>query len=319
MGLTQRLLFAVSLAVLALGNFLDPAMFHQQFCKWTLILSCLVNAVSFKARVLNLSPAKREMETLRRAVNSPFIELWPPLLAIITEPSACDTNELMEATFRVLEQAVSAQQIDLVSVRVHRLSEGALNEQNARVVELCRRLMELKEIHEGFLVVASSDWVDAGVEAKVDGFHVKEAQWPDLVPEIRRKAEAVGRNSSTLILGTSIHSIQAAERAIGAKLPPDYLFVGTCYKTVSHPGKTMLEGPTLPGKVCRRLASLMGKNRPKIFAIGGINIANCDEPVRKYGADGVAVIRAISNSKDPALAAKQLKARMSNKPGQNDS
>ena len=41
-----------------------------------------------------------------------------PILAIITEQDACHTDENMERTFNAIRQAVSTNQVDLVSVRL---------------------------------------------------------------------------------------------------------------------------------------------------------------------------------------------------------
>ena len=41
-----------------------------------------------------------------------------PILAIITEQDACQTDENMERTFNAIRQAVSTNQVDLVSVRL---------------------------------------------------------------------------------------------------------------------------------------------------------------------------------------------------------
>ena len=97
----------------------------------------------------------------------------------------------------------------------------------------------------------------------------------------------------------------------------DYLFVGTCYLTQSHPEKQsldQLEGPSLPGRVRQELYQIYN-NRPDstcsekksqststllpppiIFAIGGIDDQNCHEPVITFGADGAATIRTVMHS-----------------------
>lgn len=94
---------------------------------------------------------------------------------------------------------------------------------------------------------------------------------------------------------------------------PDYISVGTCYSTMSHPEKTtgMLEGPELPGQVCRALQKLAGRKRPKLLAIGGLDASNCHIPV-EYGADGIATIRAVLGAEDPADSVHAIRANMMN-------
>jgi len=75
--------------------------------------------------------------------------------------------------------------------------------------------------------------------------------------------------------------------------------------TQSHPEKNAddLEGSMLPGIVKRSIEEQLqivgsNKNAPVIFAIGGLEISNCHEPVLK-GADGVAVIRSVMQASNP--------------------
>jgi thiamine-phosphate diphosphorylase len=156
-----------------------------------------------------------------------------------------------------------------------------------------------------FQVVLSSDWVDAAVEAKAHGVHVKESH-RHRIPDIRSKFRG-----EPCLIGTSAHSVDSATSAFEVHRP-DYIFVGTCYTTQSHPEKSALEleGPELPGQVCRALEKLAGKKRPKVLAIGGIDASNCHIPVVKFGADGVATIRAVLAAEYPADSVRSIKANM---------
>ena len=119
-----------------------------------------------------------------------------------------------------------------------------------------------------------------------------------------------------VIIGTSAHSIDTA-LSTWRNFKPDYFFVGTCYLTKSHPEKTSseLEGPALPGLVRQRLHDEQleddsNLNLPHVFAIGGIDDENCDEPVISYGADGVAVIRAVMQASEPHKTVLRMKQKM---------
>lgn len=226
----------------------------------------------------------------------------PPYLALVTEPDSCDTRERMDDTFQAVKAAVTTNQVALVSVRVVRPSHISKKHFEERVLDLTRQLMALAR--EGsFFVVVTSDWIDVAVEASSHGVHVKEAH-RSLIPDIRR------RFSSQCIIGTSAHSVSSAVEA-WSTFHPDYFFVGTCYPTASHPGKVDLEGPTLPGQVCRALDDECGTcNRPIVMAIGGINAQNCYEPVKTHGADGVATIRAVLQADDPASTVHLIQCNM---------
>jgi thiamine-phosphate diphosphorylase len=225
----------------------------------------------------------------------------PPYLAIITELDSCDNESKMKAALTRLHAAVSTGKIDLVSVRVNVMSSDSHIGQN--VVSFTRRLMEWSDEYS-FQVVVSSDWVDAAVEARAHGVHVKEMH-RHRIPDIRRKFGGKG------LIGTSAHSLESAISAWEFHRP-NYIFVGTCYLTQSHPEKIVLEleGPELPGEVCRALEKLAGRKRPKVLAIGGIDASNCHIPVREFGADGIATIRAVLAAEDPADSVRSITANM---------
>jgi thiamine monophosphate synthase len=102
-----------------------------------------------------------------------------------------------------------------------------------------RQFLPVRSMWFLFQVVVSSDWVSAAVEAKAHGVHVKEMH-RHLMQDIRRKL------GGEPLIGTSAHSVESAVSAFEIHRP-DYIFVGTCYATQSHPGKIVLEGPELPG------------------------------------------------------------------------
>ncbi|KAL3903234.1 MAG: hypothetical protein SGILL_010523, partial [Bacillariaceae sp.] len=228
-----------------------------------------------------------------------------PLLAVITEPDACHNDERMEATYEAIQNAVSTKQVDLVSVRLdsaHDNSTGVLE----RASNLTRRLVELSREADAaspmFQVVCSSDLVSVAVEAQAHGIHIKEHH-------LERGSDIVAQFDYPIIIGTSAHSIQSLPDSKEHTIRPHYYFVGTCYMTASHPEKNAvdLEGPALPGEFKRGLAQ-QGLSLP-VFAIGGIDDTNCDEPVA-LGADGVAVIRAVLQADNPADMVSWLQEEM---------
>jgi len=216
-----------------------------------------------------------------------------PYLTVITEPDACDSEERMSTSFQAISSAVSTGKVALVSVRVvqpqHEKSPELFEK---RVVELTRQLVALSSEYP-FRVVVTSDYVDAAIQSSAHGIHVKERH-RSRITEIREQFAP-----RIPLIGTSAHSVSSALEATSL-YRPDYIFVGTCYATASHPEKVELEGPALPGTVCRALEEDR-KDRPVVLAIGGIDEDNCAEPVVEHGADGVAAIRSVLQSPDPAL------------------
>ena len=197
-----------------------------------------------------------------------------------------------------------------------------------------------------FLVVVSSglllaepplldldDENDAALMGSVaDGVHVKEShreQLPSILERIFTTGGGAGRGAAAV--GMSCHSVPSALEA-HTKYRPDYLLVGTCYPTPSHPEKTQsdVEGPDLPGQIRLELERIapsptdtdlgrMGgdavvdgsspksefRRRPFVLGVGGINADNCGRVV-EGGADGVAVIRSVLAAPKPADAVQQI-------------
>jgi thiamine-phosphate diphosphorylase len=242
-----------------------------------------------------------------------------PLLAVITAPNACETEDMMEKSFEVIRQAVQTQHVDLVSIRLIPHDNDEDNESwKQRAVTLTRRVVELSRDDKSCFgptttpalstlptvkVVCSSDLVDIAVVAKAHGIHVKERHLPLL-------ADIVTQFDYPIVIGTSIHSLQLYSN--DENIQPHYYFVGTCYMTRSHPEKmlaTDLEGPQLPGQFKKLLTDIVLSQSIPVFAIGGIDDSNCHEPIA-FGADGVAVIRAVLEADDPAKAVMRIQDNM---------
>ena len=258
----------------------------------------------------------------------------PPYLALLTEPDACSSIERVEQTIHAIDQATADGGVNLVVVRV-----ASNNNDDVLKMALLKNLAELKKQRHPFTLVVNDD-VDIVLKAlsqniAVDGVHVKEYK-SHLIPSIRSKLEhattcafetAEENKNKKIIIGTSCHSIESGINSYQlTPRGPDYLFVGTCYLTQSHPEKQSveeLEGPTLPGKVKHELNQLYNHFKqqddgeacnyhqpPIILAIGGIDEANCNEPVVRYGADGVATIRTVMQSSDPRGVVEIIKSAM---------
>jgi thiamine monophosphate synthase len=272
----------------------------------------------------------------RRESDPSSMSRWgnSPYLAVLTEPDACTSIARVEETIRAIELATTDGGVNIVVLRVADDSGG---EYALLKWVLLRSLAEIKSRRHFFLVV--NDDVDIVLKALsrnviVDGVHVKERN-AHLIPSIRSKLEHAVTCSFKekdpivkILIGTSCHSILSAMKSYQlSPRGPDYLFVGTCYLTQSHPEKRtldQLEGPSMPGWVKRELYNIYNKTKhgiidgstiypqstpitpPIIFAVGGIDEQNCHEPVLKFGADGIAVIRTVMQAPDPREVVRRM-------------
>jgi thiamine-phosphate pyrophosphorylase len=97
------------------------------------------------------------------------------------------------------------------------------------------------------------------------------------------------------LIGYSAHSAQ--ECAAAAQDGADFLFAGSIYPTASHAGVAPAGIPLLEACVSSCAAP--------VLAIGGVEAGRVAE-VRRAGAHGAAVIRAVWRAPDPVHAAQEL-------------
>lgn len=158
--------------------------------------------------------------------------------------------------------------------------------------EAKRRLgLQLKQLcHEYDVPFIVNDDLELALALEADGLHI--GQEDGSVPEIRQ------RWGQSKLLGISAHNSEEAVEAV--RQGADYLGVGPMYLTTTKPDIAVVQGPT----VIRDIRSSL-KDFP-IVGIGGINASNA-VPVLKAGADGIAVVSAISASSSPYEAVVQLR------------
>jgi len=252
-------------------------------------------------------------------------------VAILTEPDCCHDEARMTETLHALKRAVETKKVDLVSIRTAPSEDesGDAVDFQERVTKLAKDTISLRdELKLDFSLVVN-DNVEAAIASNADGVHVKEHN-VDTIPSIREKLKQSKRKNDgkdkSIVVGTSCHSVGSG-LASWRKFRPDYLFVGTCFLTQSHPEKVLpehLEGPSLPGQVKRAIHGEMTAYKsggtapfgeeevlPIIFAIGGIDELNCAVPVLEHGCDGVAVIRSVLQAEDPGDVVCRIKDMIS--------
>ncbi len=140
-----------------------------------------------------------------------------------------------------------------------------------------------------------NDRVDVALVAEADGVHIGQDDMP--------AAEARLLLGRSAIIGLSLKSVaRGASRAARASRLCRH------WRRVRHHVQGEYRSADRPGRLAR---DRPGRARPRakfpICAIAGINESNAAEVIAA-GADGVAVISALSLAPDPALAAKSLRA-----------
>ncbi|HUI13384.1 MAG TPA: thiamine phosphate synthase [Xanthobacteraceae bacterium] len=139
-----------------------------------------------------------------------------------------------------------------------------------------------------------NDRVDVALAAGADGVH--------LGPEDMTVEDARAILGRAAIIGASIKSVEAADAAPLDLI--DYVGSGGVYATLSKQQKSPPIGP----QGLARIIAALHRRAPKLPAVGiaGIDAGNAAEVIGA-GADGVAVISALSQSPDPAGAARTLR------------
>ncbi len=162
---------------------------------------------------------------------------------------------------------------------------GSLKESEKK--ELAQTLQRIcKQYDIPFIV---NDDVDLAVEIGADGVHI--GQEDEQIEQVRQK---IGNK----ILGVSVHDVKEAKQA--ELLGADYLGVGPIFHTTTKEDIREVSGPS----VIRMIRS-QGITLP-LVGIGGISAENAHEVITA-GADGIAVISAISLQDSPQRSARQLK------------
>ena len=166
------------------------------------------------------------------------------------------------------------------------------------LVETAGELRRLTRQYGGMLVV--NDRVDVALAVGADGVHLGNDDMP--VSEARR---LLGPDA---IIGASAATVESARAAEAAGA--DYLGVGPIFATGSKAdaGEAIGLGPMQQVKAAVELP---------LLAVGGITAGNVSQVIRA-GADGVAVISAVSEADDMAAATAELLQRIASARGEQE-
>ncbi len=163
--------------------------------------------------------------------------------------------------------------------------EGALTGPDK--VALAGRIQSVCKRH-GIPFIVNDD-IELALSLDADGVHIGQEDEP---------ADIVRSKIGDKILGVSVHTLAEAERAV--RHGADYLGLGPVYPTETKKDAKAVQGTSLI-----RLLREKGMTVP-IVGIGGITPENA-KPVIDAGADGVAVITAISLADSAYEAAGKLR------------
>ncbi|MBN3554806.1 thiamine phosphate synthase [Fictibacillus nanhaiensis] len=186
-----------------------------------------------------------------------------------------------EEFYRILKQAVQG------GITAFQFREKGVNSLSGqKQLEMAKRAKEVCHKHDVLFIV--NDDLDLMKAVGADGLHV--GQTDGNLRDIRRETEGK-------LLGVSAHTLAEAKDAIvhGA----DYIGVGPIYQTRT---KSDAKKPVGVDLILELRSNHI--NVP-LVGIGGITLQNAGEVI-KAGADGVAIISAISGAVDPSSASSNL-------------
>lgn len=164
-----------------------------------------------------------------------------------------------------------------------------LREKEATTRGFVSKALEVgKFLREADVPLIINDRVDVALVTRADGVHLGADDMPYQM--------ARGLLGPDAIIGVSVQS--ADEAVAAAASAPDYIAVSPVFATGTKPDHAAPLG--LEG-----LRRIRARVRDKLIAIGGITIENA-AGVIAAGADGIAVVTALTLADDPASAARDL-------------
>src|SRR5215472_10670434 len=158
-------------------------------------------------------------------------------------------------------------------------------------------LVQLRDKHSDtplMVALLINDRIDVALAAGADGAHLGQ---DDMAVEDARRL--LGADA---IIGLSVKTVEQAETAPLDLL--DYVGIGGVFATSSKDNPSPPIGPS----GLARIVSVFRRRAPKfpVCGIAGIDASNAGEVIAA-GADGVAVISALSRKDDPRAAARDLR------------
>ena len=194
-------------------------------------------------------------------------------LYLVTDESACLGRDI----FWVVEEAVKG------GVMMVQLREKSLD--TRAFIERAIRMKALLAPYNVPLII--NDRVDVALASDADGVHVGQSDMP-----AKTARSMIGEDK---ILGVSAANIKEAKKA--QRDSADYIGVGAVYPT-----NTKDDATSVPKKELKEIVKSVDI---PVVAIGGITQENAHE-LNDCGIDGLSVVSAIMEAKNPKIASKNL-------------
>ena len=196
---------------------------------------------------------------------------------VILDPDHCGGRSLSDLARQAVQGGAT-----LLQLRAERRS-------TFEQVLLARALRTVtRELHVPLII---NDRVDVALAVQADGVHVGHPDVEDMPPELAR--QLLGPRA---ILGVSVAT--PSEAAATAGRGASYLSIGPIFGTASKGDAGPPVGP-------ERLAAVRAAVTLPLCAIGGVTAANAGRAIAA-GADGVAVISAVTMAGDVVAATREL-------------
>lgn len=163
-----------------------------------------------------------------------------------------------------------------------------LREKKAETLDLYNLALKVKEITQKYNVpLIINDRIDIALAIDADGVHVGQSDMP-----AKTARSMIGEDK---ILGVSAANIKEAKKA--QRDSADYIGVGAVYPT-----NTKDDATSVPKKELKEIVKSVDI---PVVAIGGITHENAHE-LNDCGIDGLSVVSAIMEAKNPKIASKNL-------------
>jgi thiamine-phosphate pyrophosphorylase len=184
-----------------------------------------------------------------------------------------------QRSYRIAEAALQGG-VDILQLRDYSLNDF-------QFLEAAHKFRVLTRQYKALFIVNNRP--DIALLSKADGVHVGQDDLP--VAQVRK---LVGKD---MLIGLSTHALVEAKKAL--KSGADYIGVGPVYRTPTKAGRK-----AVGLSYVRQVVAL----KPKVpfFAIGGVDKGHLPE-ILGAGTARVAVVRAITEARDPYRAALGLK------------
>jgi thiamine-phosphate pyrophosphorylase len=203
-----------------------------------------------------------------------MVRKFDPSLYLVTDPKLTRGRSV----FEIVREAVGGG-VTLVQLR----------EKETITRGFVSKALELgKFLREANVPLIINDRVDVALATRADGVHLGADDMP-----YQMARELLGPGA---IIGVSVQSVDEAVAASASA--PDYIAVSPVFATGTKPD----HAPPLGFEGLRQIRARV---TDKLIAIGGITIENAADVIAA-GADGIAVITALTLAGDPASAARDL-------------